>query len=414
MQLEQADVVIVGGNLVGLTLALALADSALRVLVIDNAPAPCTLAELDAAARPPAARVSALNLASQQLLENLGVWPALAHRRSQTFSAIEAWEKDSFGALEFASSEIHAAHLGTLVENPRVQAALYAALSAASNVQLRFAGAVQDVNFSRQGALLQLAEQQFINAALVVAADGAHSWLRQQAAVPQLSWDYGQHAVTATVMTELPHGNVARQIFSPGGVLAFLPLWQPQLCSIVWSLSPALAATHVSCDDAQFNRALTAAFDARLGLCEVQGARLQHPLTARYSRDFVRERLVLIGDAAHTVHPLAGQGANLGLLDAAALAQTVQALAKAGQDIGLPAHLRSFERWRKAEAVQMLAAMEAIKQTFTPSALLPKALRGVGMQVLSRATPLKRDLLRYACGLAGDLPQLACPPARGR
>ncbi|PJG57567.1 FAD-dependent monooxygenase, partial [Aeromonas cavernicola] len=232
-------------------------------------------------------------------------------------------------------------------------------------------------------------------------------WVRRQADIPLTSWDYGHHALVATVRCAEPHQAVARQIFTPAGPLAFLPLWQPDLCSIVWSLPAARAEALSACDDESFNRQLTAAFDARLGLCKVEGPRSAIPLTARYARDFARERLVLVGDAAHTIHPLAGQGVNLGLLDAAALAEQILQIQRAGGDIGLLANLRHYERWRKNEAAHMLAAMEGLKRLFSGAHPVKKLLRGVGLRAANLLTPVKDQLIRRAMGLDGELPALA-------
>ena len=200
---------------------------------------------------------------------------------------------------------------------------------------------------------------------------------------------------------------MARQIFTPQGPLAFLPLWQPDLCSIVWSVPAARAEALCALDDDGFNRQLTAAFDGRLGLCKVEGARSAIPLTARYARDFARERLVLVGDAAHTIHPLAGQGVNLGLLDAAALAEQILIHHGKGADIGLLANLRGYERWRKSEAARMLAAMEGLKRLFAGSNPLKKLVRGVGLRAVDGLGPLKQGMIRAAMGLDGELPTLA-------
>ncbi|MGE6101679.1 FAD-dependent monooxygenase, partial [Aeromonas salmonicida] len=241
----------------------------------------------------------------------------------------------------------------------------------------------------------------------VVAADGAHSWVRRQADIPLTSWDYGHHALVATVRCAEPHEAVARQIFTPDGPLAFLPLWQPDLCSIVWSVPATRAEALCAGDDEQFNRQLTTAFDGRLGLCKVEGARSAIPLTARYARDFARERLVLVGDAAHTIHPLAGQGVNLGLLDAAALAEQIMQSQRAGIDIGLLANLRGYERWRKSEAARMLAAMEGLKRLFSGANPLKKLVRGGGLCAFDALAPLKQGVIRAAMGLDGELPALA-------
>lgn len=401
MQMQTVDVVIVGGGMVGLGLAAALKGSALKVAVVEGQlPAP----ELGEA---PDNRVSALSLASQRILQGVGAWDGIAARRLQGYEKMQVWEQDSFGHIDFDAASLRQSALGHIVENRVIQLALLDALKGANNIQLLTPARAQSLQVGEAGAVLLLEDGGALSAKLVVAADGAHSWVRRQADIPLTSWDYGHHALVATVRCAEPHEAVARQIFTPEGPLAFLPLWQPDLCSIVWSVPAARAEALCGCDDEQFNRQLTAAFDGRLGLCKVEGARGAIPLTARYARDFARERLVLVGDAAHTIHPLAGQGVNLGLLDAAALAEQILHNHRAGADIGLLANLRGVERWRKSEAARMLAAMEGLKRLFGGSNPLKKLVRGVGLRAVDGLGPLKQRVIRAAMGLDGELPALA-------
>ena len=403
MQMQNVDVVIVGGGMVGLGLAAALKHSALKVLVVEGQLPDPQLGEVADN------RVSALSLASQQILRHVGAWDGIEARRLQAYDKMAVWEQDSFGHIDFDAASLRQANLGHIVENRVIQLALLEAIDGASNIQLLTPARAKSLQSGPAGALLLLDDGQAISAKLVVAADGAHSWVRRQADIPLTSWDYGHHALVATVRCAEPHEAVARQIFTPDGPLAFLPLWQENLCSIVWSLPVARAEALCACDDEQFNRQLTAAFDARLGLCKVEGARSAIPLTARYARDFARERLVLVGDAAHTIHPLAGQGVNLGLLDAAALAEQILQNHAAGEDIGLLTNLRSYERWRKSEAARMLAAMEGLKRLFSGANPLKKLVRGVGLRAANLLTPFKEGVIRAAMGLEGELPALARP-----
>ncbi|WP_421341479.1 FAD-dependent 2-octaprenylphenol hydroxylase [Aeromonas veronii] len=403
MQMQNVDVVIVGGGMVGLGLAAALKHSALKVLVVEGQLPDPQLGEVADN------RVSALSLASQQILRHVGAWDGIEARRLQAYDKMAVWEQDSFGHIDFDAASLRQANLGHIVENRVIQLALLEAIEGASNIQLLTPARAKSLQSGPAGALLLLEDGQAISAKLAVAADGAHSWVRRQADIPLTSWDYGHHALVATVHCAEPHEAVARQIFTPDGPLAFLPLWQENLCSIVWSLPAARAEALCACDDEQFNRQLTTAFDARLGLCKVEGARSAIPLTARYARDFARERLVLVGDAAHTIHPLAGQGVNLGLLDAAALAEQILQNHAAGEDIGLLGNLRSYERWRKSEAARMLAAMEGLKRLFSGANPLKKLVRGVGLRAANLLTPFKEGVIRAAMGLEGELPALARP-----
>ncbi|HAU4884526.1 TPA: FAD-dependent 2-octaprenylphenol hydroxylase [Aeromonas hydrophila] len=399
--MQNVDVVIVGGGMVGLGLAAALKGSALKVAVVEGQ---LPASELDEA---PDNRVSALSLASQHILQQVGAWRGIEARRLQPYMQMEVWEQDSFGRIAFDAASLRQPELGHIVENRVIQLALLEAILDGDNIQLLSPARASCLQSGEAGSLLLLEDGRALSAKLVVAADGAHSWVRRQADIPLTSWDYGHHALVATVRCAEPHEAVARQIFTPEGPLAFLPLWQPDLCSIVWSVPAARAEALCQCDEEQFNRQLTTAFDGRLGLCKVEGARSAIPLTARYARDFARERLVLVGDAAHTIHPLAGQGVNLGLLDAAALAEQILRNQAAGKDIGRLANLRGYERWRKSEAASMLAAMEGLKRLFAGANPLKKLVRGAGLCAFDLLTPLKQSVIRAAMGLEGELPALA-------
>ncbi|WP_429083456.1 FAD-dependent 2-octaprenylphenol hydroxylase [Aeromonas bivalvium] len=395
------DLIIVGGGMVGLALAAALKESRLRVAIVEGQLPDPQLGEA------PDNRVSALSLASQQILRGVGAWQGICSRRLQGYGRMQVWERDSFARIEFDAASLGLAHLGHIAENRVIQLALQEAIAHQRHIELLAPVSASALSLGPDSALLTLSDGRVLSARLVVAADGAHSWVRKQADIPLTSWDYGHHALVATVRTGEAHGAVARQIFTPEGPLAFLPLWQPDLCSIVWSVPAARAEALCALDEEAFNRQLTAAFDARLGLCKVEGARSAIPLTARYARDFARERLVLVGDAAHTIHPLAGQGVNLGLQDAAALAQCLLATVARGKDIGALAELRGYERWRKTEAARMLAAMEGLKRLFGGSHPLKKLVRGLGLSGVDAMAPLKQSLIRSAMGLEGELPALA-------
>ncbi|CAM3796711.1 FAD-dependent 2-octaprenylphenol hydroxylase [Aeromonas bestiarum] len=401
MQMQNVDVVIVGGGMVGLGLAAALKQSGLKIAIVEGQLPDPALGDA------PDNRVSALSLASQRILQQVGAWGGIAARRLQPYEKMQVWEQDSFGQIGFDAAGLRQAALGHIVENRVIQLALLEVIADADNIQLLSPARAASLQSGEAGSLLLLDDGRALSAKLVVAADGAHSWVRRQADIPLTSWDYGHHALVATVRCAEPHEAVARQIFTPDGPLAFLPLWQPDLCSIVWSVPASRAEALCACDDEQFNRQLTTAFDGRLGLCKVEGARSAIPLTARYARDFARERLVLVGDAAHTIHPLAGQGVNLGLLDAAALAEQIVQTHRAGGDIGLLANLRSYERWRKSEAARMLAAMEGLKRLFSGANPLKKLVRGVGLCAFDALAPLKQGVIRAAMGLDGELPALA-------
>ncbi|MFA1561039.1 FAD-dependent 2-octaprenylphenol hydroxylase [Aliivibrio fischeri] len=399
--MQSVDIAIIGGGMVGLTVAAALESSGLRIAVIESQLPEEELASL------PDIRVSAISRASENILNNVGAWQGVLSRRAAPYTSMRVWEQDSFAKIEFEAEDIAQHNLGHIVENRVIQLSLLDKISKQENVTLLAPERCTNIMFGESEAWINLESGKAITAKLVVGADGANSWLRNQLDIPLTHWDYGHSALVANIRTVDTHNATARQIFRPEGPLAFLPLGEPNLSSIVWSLEPLQAEDLVSMPEDDFNKRLTTAFDNQLGLCSVEGARQAFPLKMRYAKDFVRDRAVLVGDAAHTIHPLAGQGVNLGLADAAALAETILALQNESKDIGLKVNLRSFERWRKAEAAQMIASMQGFKELFSGSNPVKKFIRGVGMSLTNELSPVKDECLKRALGLSGHLPDIA-------
>jgi 2-octaprenylphenol hydroxylase len=399
--MQSVDVAIIGGGMVGLTLAAALEKSGLRVAVIESKLPETQLDNL------PDVRVSAISRASEHILDNVGAWQSITSRRAASYTSMKVWEQDSFAHIDFEAEQIAQRNLGHIVENRVIQLSLLETIEKQDNVTLLAPECCSKILFGESEAWINLESGKAITAKLVVGADGANSWLRQQLDIPLTHWNYGHSALVANIRTVEPHNKTARQIFRPEGPLAFLPLGESDLSSIVWSLDPLHAEDLVSMPKEEFNKQLTAAFDNQLGLCEVEGERQAFPLKMRYAKDFVKERVVLVGDAAHTIHPLAGQGVNLGLADAAALAETIIELHLEGKDIGLKTNLRPFERWRKAEAAQMIASMQGFKTLFSGSNPIKKLVRGIGMSLANEVTPVKDECLKRALGLSGRLPKMA-------
>ncbi|GHA56986.1 FAD-dependent 2-octaprenylphenol hydroxylase [Photobacterium aphoticum] len=399
--MQSVDVAIIGGGMVGLALAAALSETELRVAVIEGHQPDPTLATL------PDLRVSALSRASERILRRVGAWPGIEARRSAPYDKMQVWEQDSFAHIAFDAARLAQPNLGHIVENRVIQLALWDKVAQQPNVTLLAPERCDNIVFGETEAWLTLASGKHLTAKLVVGADGANSWLRDKLDIPLTHWDYGHSAIVANIRCAEPHQDTARQIFRPQGPLAFLPLPEPDLCSIVWSLPPLEAEALCAMSDSEFNKHLTTAFDNQLGLCQVEGERRAVPLKMRYARSFVRDRVALVGDAAHTIHPLAGQGVNLGLLDAAALAQELKRLWQQDQDIGKLSNLRPYERWRKAEAAKMIAAMQGFKDLFSGSHPAKKLVRDLGMLFADKAPGLKDEFMRRALGLSGHLPDLA-------
>ncbi|ARC91329.1 FAD-dependent 2-octaprenylphenol hydroxylase [Vibrio coralliilyticus] len=399
--MQSVDIAIVGGGMVGLALAAAFKETDLRIAVIESRVPDSELADL------PDVRVSALSRSSENILRNLGAWNGIVERRAAPYSAMEVWEQDSFARIEFDAQKLAQPDLGHIVENRVIQLSLLEQVKQQSNVSLFMPAQCSSMAVGESEAWLTLDNGHALTAKLVVGADGANSWVRKQQDIPLTHWDYGHSAVVANIWTAETHDRVARQIFTPQGPLAFLPMGESNMSSIVWSTEPNRAESLVAMSDEEFNKSLTAEFDARLGLCEVVGQRFAFPLKMRYARDFAVERVALVGDAAHTIHPLAGQGVNLGLLDAASLAQEVMTLWRKGEDIGTKRNLRSYERWRKSEAAKMIAAMQGFKDLFAGDNPAKKLARGIGMALVGQLPGAKDEIMKRALGLKGNLPALA-------
>ncbi len=403
--MQAYDVVINGGGMVGLALACGLQGTGLRVAVIE----PQALAPI-APGDTPALRVSAINAASQRLLQRLQVWDDIVALGASPYQGMEVWDRDSFGKIAFDGHQLGYAQLGHIVENPVILQALWRRASQLPEVTLITPAVISKIAWGENEAFITLDDSRMLTARLVVAADGANSWLRQYAHIPLTFWDYQHHALVATIRTELPHQSIARQVFHDEGILAFLPLGDPHLSSIVWSLPPLMAEQMSALPEDRFNAQLAIHFNLALGLCKLESERLTFPLTGRYARDFAAHRLVLVGDAAHTVHPLAGQGVNLGFMDVAELIGELRRLQTAGKDIGHYPWLRRYERRRKYSAATLLAGMQGFRELFAGSHPVKKWVRDAGLRLADTLPGVKPRFIRQAMGL-NDLPEWLEDPA---
>lgn len=395
------DVIIVGGGMVGATLACALGNSPLRILLLEAGQTTQSWqgGEFEN-------RVSAITRASQRIFETLGVWQGISARRISPFREMEVWDSEGSGRIHFDAADLAQSELGHIIENSAIQSALWERLPSYHNVETRTGVQIKAVNLEPDMARIQLVDGQQLQARLLVGADGGRSWVRDQVGIEVQGWSYGHHAIVATVQTELPHQETAWQRFLPTGPLAFLPLADGS-SSIVWSTTPEQAEVLMGLDDADFATSLAQALGQRLGAVTKVGPRAAFPLTLRHAREYVRPRLALVGDAAHTIHPLAGQGVNLGLADVAVLAETLCEAARRQQDPGDMKFLRRYERWRRADNSLMIATMEGFKRLFGNQLPPVKWLRNFGLTLTHRLLPVKNSILRQAMGMEGELSRLA-------
>lgn len=402
----RADLLIVGAGMVGSALALALQHSGLEILLLDGSPLSVQRFDAEAPFEP---RVSALSAASQRILERLGAWQGISARRASPYSDMHVWDGSGTGQIHFSAASVHAEVLGHIVENRVIQDGLLERLHD-SEIGLLANARLERMRRSGDEWLLTLADGRNLRAPLVVAADGANSAVRRLTGCETREWDYLHHAIVTSVRCARPHQATAWQRFTDDGPLAFLPLLrdgQQDWCSIVWSTTPEQAERLMALPDEAFCAELERAFEGRLGEVLAADPRLCVPLRQRHAKRYVAEGLALIGDAAHTIHPLAGQGVNLGFLDAAVLAEVLQAACERGERLADVRVLSRFERRRMPHNLALMAAMEGFERLFQADPLPLRWLRNSGLKWVEQMPEAKALFVRQALGLSGDLPELA-------
>lgn len=398
---KRYDIVIAGGGMVGATLACALRHSGLQCALIEYTPSATTTTDEQFDLR-----VSAITRASQRIFESLGVWPAMQAQRVSAFREMHVWDSSGQGDVHFDSAELGEALLGHIIENRVITAALLAGLQGVDNIDVLQGQRCQRLQRHADGWQVILADGSVLETALLVGADGSRSWLREQLQIRVRGWDYDHTALVTYVKTALPHQHTAWQRFLSTGPLAFLPLTDGY-SSIVWSTSDERARELREMDSRQFAQELEQAFESRLGAIEMVGPRATYPLRFLHTEHYIADGVALLGDAAHTMHPLAGQGVNLGLTDAAALAEVVREAKQQRQSIRGQAVLRRYERWRRADNLPMLVAVDNFQRMFATGQPLLSWTRRSGMALLNRIPPLKNFIIEYAMGKRLDLPKLA-------
>ena len=395
MPVERYDVVVAGGGLTGLVAAACFARAGFEVLVVEGRERG---AEGDG-------RVSALTVAAERILHRLGAWERITG--AAPFRRMRVWEASGGAEIRFDARAVGAEHLGHIVGNRVVAEALEEAVESLGVAWSR-PSRVSGLVLGRREVTVELGETR-VHAGLVVGADGGDSLVRKLTGIPVRRRDYGQLGIVCTVRPEHHHRDIAWQVARPAGPLAFLPL-PDGLCSIVWSTEREHAEHLLALDDEAFRLELEAAFERRLGTIEWAGPRAGFPLRAIRAATYSAPRVALAGDAAHTIHPLAGQGVNLGILDAAVLAEAAAEAKERGRDPGGRAALERYERRRKAHNLAVDFAVDGFDRLYRAKGAPVRAVRNAGLAATHRLAPIKRRIILHASGFAGDLPASAAPP----
>ena len=392
------DVLIVGGGLVGGTLGCALAVGGLRSLVIDRAPIRRQGAEeLDG-------RATAIAQTAKKMLVSLGIWSGLKDRITPILD-IRVADNHSHLFLHFDHEDVSEEALGYMVENRYLRRAIFQAVSNHSQVKYLTPVELVEVKRTADGVRATLSDGRVIRSALLVGADGRNSFVRQHGEIPVTQWSYKQAGIVCTVTHQKPHNNVAHEHFFQAGPFAILPLTGNR-CSIVWTESEKYAGVLLNLSEGEFLAELTLRFGEFLGKLRVVGPRTSYPLYLQYTKSSTARRLALAGDSAHCLHPIAGQGLNMGLRDVAALSEVLVDAYRLGLDPGAPNILKTYERWRRFDNTLMLAATDGLNRLFSNDISSVRLVRNMGLAAVNASGPLKKLFMRHAMGLTGSLPRL--------
>jgi 2-octaprenylphenol hydroxylase len=394
---SEFDLIVLGGGLVGLTVANLCVQAGLEVVLVE-AKTPVLEWPQDSID----SRCSTISRSSQKIFETLSIWDRLVEESASPYRKMVVWDKLGFGDIHFDAAEVGEPDLGHVIENRVILRALWHKLKERAhqnNITTLFSSRPVNLQVTPTEVMLELENKVFLKAKLIIGADGNRSWLRETAKFKTIQRDYHQQALVCTVKTEREHQETAWQRFLPEGPLAFLPLLDPHTSSIVWTSTPEKIQALIHLSEEQFCLTLAHAFDYRLGKILSIGERLSFPLNRLHTKQLVVERVALVGDAAHVIHPLAGQGVNMGLRDADCLAKILSKAKKEHNDIGHYLILRKYERARQGQVLMMIAAMEFFKQTFGAQFSLAVGLRSVGLTIVNKSQYLKKKIISQAMGI---------------
>jgi 2-octaprenyl-6-methoxyphenol hydroxylase len=397
MAQRHAELAVVGGGLNGMTLGIACASAGLEVAVIDREDPATMLGDAFDG------RTSAIAYGSMRVLDGIGVWPLVA-AEAQPILEIRVADNSAALFLHYDHREIGELPLGWIVENRVLRRALHARAGQLSNLHL--IAPMRVMQAEREGAaMLMLADGGTVRAELIAAADGKNSPLREAAGIRTIAWSYPQIGIVATVRHERPHRGVAVEHFLPVGPFAILPMTENR-SSIVWTERADLAPNLLALEDAAFHRELAARFGDFLGAVSVDGPRWSYPVSFLHAVTYVAPRLVLVGEAAHVIHPIAGQGLNLGIRDTAALAECLVDGRRLGLDLADATVLARYQRWRRLDNIMLAGVTDGLNRLFSNSVPPVKLARDFGLAAVGSMPPLKHFFMRHAMGTVGELPRL--------
>ncbi|WP_191601312.1 UbiH/UbiF/VisC/COQ6 family ubiquinone biosynthesis hydroxylase [Marinomonas algicola] len=394
---NQYDVAVIGAGMIGRLIASLLAQNKVSVALIDPSTGLSTLSS------PPHydTRVSAISAASQDLLETAGVWHRIPEERLLHYRTMNVWDGLGTSDIQFQAESLGVPSLGCMVENAVLSDALNQKNADLDKLHSFFGEQVVAFDAQQNHSDIILKSGKKIQATLIVAADGANSFVRREAGFSCREWDYGHHAIVATIEIDRSHENTAWQAFGDEGILAFLPLPSIEgkhIASIVWSVPPLESESLCQLDEPNFCRRLSYALSERFSVLSELSPRLSIPLTQRHATEYVKERIALVGDAAHTIHPLAGQGANIGFSDVRALVEILLKAHKRQDDIGRLTILRRYQRARMLDNLQMAAGMESFKRLYSTQNPLIVQMRNTGMNFINKNAEIKRLVVEKAFG----------------
>lgn len=401
------DLVIVGAGAIGSTLALALRKTKLQVLLIDSR----QLLKVDnfSSGSPLGTRVSTLSETTSKILKSLDAWEGLLKRRISPYVSMKIWNTHGLGSLHFSKSNSDNNPLGYIVENSILNKSLMESLRNNSNIQILENSRLKHMYFKDKKWLLTLDDGRILSTPLVIAADGSNSTVRSIAGFQLREWKYIHHSVITNVKCSKTHQRSAQQCFTSSGPIAFLPMQYERnenWCSVVWSTTPEKASNLVSLSDADFCRTLEHSFERRMGKIASSTRRIQVPLYQRHAIKYVGKGIALIGDAAHSIHPLAGQGINLGFLDSIVLADVLIQALKSGEKLSDVRVLSRFERRRMPHNIALMLTVEALQHLFQSNSLAVHILRNTAFKILDKSAITKKILIQQASGLRFQLPFL--------